>query len=87
MEIERVSIEGSPGEIGRDVFLSLCLPVMMEAQESGIFSPGEIAQLFAGFISAALGVAAAQLGKEEARALALKIAQGLDLVDFTKGTH
>ena len=68
---------GAPVDIGVDVFIELCMPVVREARAKLRATPQQIGQLYAGFISAAVGSMAADVGKEQALAWAQ---QTLDVV-------
>jgi hypothetical protein len=65
-----VVFEGSPEEIGCELFIQVCMPIVREAQARLGASPQQLAQLYAGFICAALGSMAADFGQASAISLA-----------------
>ena len=61
---------GAPVEIGSDVFIEMCLPIVKEAQQKLKATPQQMGQLYAGFISAAVGAMIADFGQDQAIAWA-----------------
>lgn len=63
-----LKFSGTPLEIGTAVWTRMCLPAVRKASNDR--PPQELAQLYAGFIMAALGSLAADFGHEQAHQLA-----------------
>lgn len=61
---------GAPVEIGADVFIKLCMPIVREAATKLNATPQQIGQLYAGFLGAAVGSMVADFGKKQAIAWA-----------------
>lgn len=64
---------GTPAEIGSDVFIDICLPILKEGSKH--MQPEQLAQLYTGFVGAAFGALEADFGKELASAIALKVSK------------
>lgn len=86
-----MSLEGTPTEIGAQVFARICLPSLMAVRMSGLCNHGEVAQLYAGFVGAALGSFAAEFGVAEATAFGQKMTDGVAAFvppeDASAGVH
>lgn len=86
-----MSLEGTLTEIGAQVFANICLPLLMDMRMSGLCNPGDVAQLYAGFVGAALGSFAAEFGVAEATAFGKKMTDGVAVFvppeDASAGVH
>lgn len=80
-----ITFAGTPEEIGADVFIRLCMPVVREAQTKLGASPRQLAQLYSGFLGAALGSLAADFGQQQAVAIAEAVVAGLARADLGQG--
>lgn len=80
-------IQGTPLQIGVNVWQLLCNPVVCEAQVKLSATPKQMGQLYAGFLSAALGSMCADFGKEQAMRIARAILESVDKVDLGPGTR
>ncbi len=61
---------GTPVEIGADVFMRLCMPIVREASKKAAPTQQQLGQLYAGFIGACFGSMVADFGKAQAVAWA-----------------
>jgi hypothetical protein len=71
VEIKRSEFEGTPLEIGCEVFNKICMAIVRNAETKLQATPQQVAQLYSGFISACLGSMTADFGQE----LGARIAQ------------
>jgi len=58
------TIEGTPIQIGQEVFINICNPIIARASER--MSEQELVQLYAGIMSACFGSMAADFGPDKA---------------------
>ena len=72
---------GTPVQIGSDVFIRLCMPVIREATAKANPTAQQMGQLYAGFIGACVGSMIADVGREQALAWAR---QTIDMVASTE---
>lgn len=83
---------GTPVQIGSDVFMRLCMPVIKEAHAKARPTRQQVGQLYAGFIGACVGSMIADVGKEQALAWArqtIDMVEGTEFADVTNpgGIH
>lgn len=80
-----VRYEGTPQDIGCDVFISHVMPVIREASKG--MPQQHLAELYAGFMAGACGLMAADFGKDAASALIKKFAEQVDglLIEIDQG--
>jgi len=58
------TIEGTPIQIGQEVFINICTPIIQRASER--MSEQELVQLYAGLMCACFGSMAADFGPDKA---------------------
>lgn len=87
MNKKTTAFQGTPVEIGGEVFRTLCMPVVREAQAKLNATPKQLAQLYAGFLSAALGSMAADFGQEQAASIGQAIVSSFEAADLDAGAR
>lgn len=59
-----ILIQGSPSDIGTEVYVQMVLPVIIQAR--GVMDGAQMAQLYAGVVGSLYGSIEAEFGKEAA---------------------
>lgn len=65
--------EGTPQDIGCEVFIEHVMPIIRQASKQ--MEAGQLAELYAGFMAGACGSMAADFGKDVAQRLITKVAE------------
>lgn len=79
---KKTEFVGAPVEIGADMFMKMCMPVVREASNKLKPTPQQLGQLYAGFIGAAVGSMVADFGKAQAIAWAQETLDMVESGDF-----
>jgi hypothetical protein len=82
-----VEFKGAPVEIGSEVFIKLCMPIVREAQTKLSATPKQLAQLYAGFLSGMLGSMAADFGQEQAASISQTVLDSFAQTDWAPGAR
>jgi hypothetical protein len=77
-------LSGTPVEIGSQVFMNLCMPVVRASATEAKATRQQLGQLYAGFIGACFGSMVADFGKEQALAWAQQTIDMAASGDFGK---
>lgn len=72
---QHIKYEGTPQDIGADVFIKHVMPIIKQASRQ--MNSRQLAELYAGFIAGACGSMAADFGKDVAQSLMDKFADQL----------
>lgn len=84
--ISMMKFSGTPSEIGLQIFERMCLPAIR--QTSNNRPPQDLAQLYIGFLSAAMGAMAADFGHQSALDGALMAVKSFaEMADELEGTR
>lgn len=81
---DRQQFVGAPVQIGADVFIRMCMPVIREATNKANPTMQQMGQLYAGFIGACVGSMIADVGKEQALAWARQTIDMVESSDFAE---
>ena len=83
-ETTTATYTGTPLEIGSQVFINLCMPVINAASQTQCVDGDQIAHMYAGFLQACMGSLAADFGHEQAVQLVEMMAAAFKAADLSE---